>query len=142
MHRVICSAKWIHDPRARPQSGLALLELRLDACGHVHAELNEVKAVMAKHCVAVAMLFIYFSNEPAAFKSSEVFAMNAKCYRAFIAGSDIISAESKTCSSFNTDSIFRVRVFCTARVPVAVLTIAGPVVGSNQKLRRNVRCSS
>jgi hypothetical protein len=77
---------------------------------------NEVRDALAKHSVALALVFTFFANESGGFKSGNVHSMSLEHFRMFVAATSIIDPRGKACRSMNKlDSVFVVR--CFARTP-------------------------
>ena len=74
------------------------------------AETNEVKEALGKHCVALALIFSYFANEPGSFTSADMHSMRLEHFRKFVQHTVIISPRGKALRTMNElDACFVVR---------------------------------
>lgn len=78
---------------------------------HRRAELDEVKAGLQRHTVAVAMMFIFYSNVVLGrWRSDSMLKIDLERFRLLVADLRVVDARGRTCRSVNElDAVFVVR---------------------------------
>lgn len=94
----------------------------------MRAELGEVKDVLGQQCVAISMMFIYYSNMaggPGPWTSAGALAMTMEAFRLFVRDTFIINPKGRSCRTMSElDAVF---VVCPeTRLPPQAHADQGP----------------